>query len=148
MTKNSVCCTPYLRNHTSYELSFMIQMCKMIVSLGVFFNFKILIFQVFRGLKGQKWPKMTKFSLCHTSHFRNHISYDLHLWYTCIYKRIMYPCIFFDFFFKNLIFRIIRCVGVVKGQKVAQNDKKFCCLTLYLRNCTSYDCDFWYTCVK
>ena len=22
------------------------------------------------------------------------------------------------------------------------------CLTLYLRNCTSYDCGFWYTCVK
>ena len=30
---------------------------------------------------------------------------------------------------------------------MAQNDKKFC-LTLYLRNCTSYDCGFCYTCVK
>ena len=30
---------------------------------------------------------------------------------------------------------------------MAKNDKKFC-LTLYLRNCTSYDCGFWYTCVK
>ena len=35
----------------------------------------------------------------------------------------------------------------LKGQKMAQNDKKFC-LTLYLRNCTSYDCGFWYRCVK
>ena len=25
---------------------------------------------------------------------------------------------------------------------------KIMCLTLYLRSCTSYDCDFWYTCVK
>ena len=30
---------------------------------------------------------------------------------------------------------------------MAKNDKKFC-LALYLRNCTSYDCGFWYTCVK
>ena len=35
----------------------------------------------------------------------------------------------------------------LKGQKMAQNNKKFC-LTLDLRNCTSYDCGFWYTCVK
>ena len=30
---------------------------------------------------------------------------------------------------------------------MTQNDKKFC-LTSYLSNCTSYECDFWYTCVK
>ena len=35
----------------------------------------------------------------------------------------------------------------LKGQKMVQNDEKFC-LTSYLRNCTSYDCDFWYTFVK
>ena len=35
----------------------------------------------------------------------------------------------------------------LKQQKMAQNGKKFC-LTLYLRNFTSYDCSFWYTCVK
>ena len=34
----------------------------------------------------------------------------------------------------------------LKGQKMAQNDKKI--LTPYLRNCTSHDCGFWYTCVK
>ena len=28
---------------------------------------------------------------------------------------------------------------------MAQNDKKIC-LTSYFRNCTSYNCDFWYTC--
>ena len=47
-------------------LPFMVQMCKMIISPGVFFNFKILIFLVVRGLKGQNWPKMTKnFCLSH-----------------------------------------------------------------------------------
>ena len=30
---------------------------------------------------------------------------------------------------------------------MAQNDKKVC-LTSYTWNCTSYDCDFWYTCIK
>ena len=40
-------------------LSFMVQMCKMIISQSVFFNFKILIFQVARGTdrakNGPKW---------------------------------------------------------------------------------------------
>ena len=72
-------------------LSFMIQMCK-IISPGVFFNFKILIFWVFRGLKGQKM------AVCCTLYIRNHISYVLHVWYTCMYERIISPDIFFIFF--------------------------------------------------
>ena len=37
----------------------------------------------------------------------------------------------------------------VTGQKVAQNDKKISLTyTWHLRNCSSYDCVFWYTCVK
>ena len=35
----------------------------------------------------------------------------------------------------------------VKGQRMAQNDKKLS-PTSYIRNCTSYDCRFWYICVK
>ena len=35
-------------------LSFMVQMCKMIISPGVFFNVNILIFQFVKELKGQK----------------------------------------------------------------------------------------------
>ena len=60
-------------------LPFMVQMCKMIISPGVFFNCKILIFWVVRGLKGQEMAKMTKISVCCNLYFRNHISYDLHL---------------------------------------------------------------------
>ena len=58
---------------------------------------------------------------------------------------------FFSSFFQNLGF--LGCYigrqggGEVTGQKMAQNDIKFC-LTLYLSNCTSYECVFWYTCVK
>ena len=95
-------------------------MCKMIISPGVFFNFKILIFWIVRGgWKGKKWPIMTKISICCTLHFRNHVSYDLHFWNTCIYKRAISPGIFFIFLsFKMLIFRIIRWRGgVVKRQK-------------------------------
>ena len=35
-------------------LSFMVQMCKLTISPGVFFNAKILIFKFVKGLKGQK----------------------------------------------------------------------------------------------
>ena len=45
-------------------LSFMVQMCK-IISPGVIFIFKILIFGVVRAWKGKKWPKMTNFCLSH-----------------------------------------------------------------------------------
>ena len=52
-------------------------MCKMIISPGVFFSVYILIFQVFKDLKGQKMaPKMRKISVCCILYFRNHISHD------------------------------------------------------------------------
>ena len=76
-----------------------------------------------RGWKGKKWPKMSKISVFCTLYFRNHISYDFHLCYTCMYERIISRGILF-IFFKILIFGIIK--RVAKGQKVAQNDKKVC----------------------
>ena len=81
-------------------LSFMMHMCKMIISPGVFF-FYLLQFWFSRssgGWKCKTWPKITKNFVCCTLYFRNHISYDLHLWYTYIYKRIISPVIFFHFF--------------------------------------------------
>ena len=76
-----------------------------------------------RGWKSKKWPKMSKISVCHILHFRNHILYDLHLWYTCMYKRIISPSSFFVLF-KILIFVIIRGRG--KRAKMVQNDRNFC----------------------
>ena len=61
---------------------------------------------------GKKWHKMTKYSASCTLYIKKHISYDLHLWYTCMYKRIS-PGSFFHYF-KFLIFIIIRGV---RGQK-------------------------------
>ena len=47
-------------------LLFMVQMCKMIISPSIFFNFKILIFQVVKGLKRQKLAQNVKtFCLSH-----------------------------------------------------------------------------------
>ena len=89
-----------------------------------------------RDWKGKKWPKMSKISVCQTLYFRNHISCDLHLWYTCMYKRIISPAIFL-YFFKILIF------GIIMGR--IKREKKIC---PYLRSHTSCDCDFWCTCVK
>ena len=103
------------------------------------------------GWNGIKWPEMTKSSVCCTLYFRNHILYDLHLWGTCFYKMIISPGIFFFFFLHNFDFRIIRGkIGGqgVNGKKWPKMTKKFVSLTPYLRNRTSYDCDFWYTCVK
>ena len=82
-----------------------------------------------RGWKGKKSPKMSKISVCHTLYFRNYISYDLYIWYTCMYKRIISWAIFF-IFFKILIFRIIRGGWSAgkwewKGKKWPKMTKKF-----------------------
>ena len=66
-------------------LSFMLHMCKMIISPGVFFSFsKFWFFGLLGGQKGKKRSQITKNSVCHASYLRNHASYDCHLWYTCV----------------------------------------------------------------
>ena len=45
---------------------------------------KMLIFWVFRRVKGQKMPKMKKNFVCHALYLKNHTSYDLHLWHACV----------------------------------------------------------------
>ena len=91
--------------------SFVVHKCKKLIPLRAFFIFSN--FWLF-GL--------TKSSVCRTLYFRNHISYDFHLWYTCMYNRINISRHFF-YFFKILIFGIIRGEG--KRAKNDQNDKKF-----------------------
>ena len=66
-------------------LSFMVHMCKVIISPGDYFIFsKFWFFRLLGGWKCKKWSKMTKNAVCHTSYIRNHTSYDCHLWYTCV----------------------------------------------------------------
>ena len=52
--KNFVYHAPYLRNHISYDCSFMVHLCKRIKSPGAFENFDFL---------GCQQPKMTKYSV-------------------------------------------------------------------------------------
>ena len=144
MSKNYVCCAPYLRNCILYDCHLCCKCVKWYFQ--VFFSMlKFWFSRLSAGWKGNKWPKMLKISVCRTLYFRNRISYDLHLWYTCMYKRITSLGIFF-IFFKILIFRIIR-----RGKRAKNGPKLtkfFVCLTPHLRNHTSYDCDFWCTCAK
>ena len=54
--------------------SFVVHMCKMIISPGVFLFFpKFWLFGLLGGSKGKKWSKMTKSSVRHTLHIRNHL---------------------------------------------------------------------------
>ena len=77
-------------------LSFMVHMCKMIISSEFFFIFsKFWYFGLLEGLKSKKWSKMTKNLVCHASYLRNHTSCDCHLWRTC--KMIISPGVFFSF---------------------------------------------------
>ena len=97
------------------------------------------------GLKCKKCPKMIKWCLSHC------ISQDARItrfWFLVHMCKIMTSPDFFFHFLKILIFWIVRGVKVKNGQ----NDKEWCpffyVYTSMVWNCTSYDCAFWYTCVK
>ena len=78
-------------------LSFVVQKCKVIISLGVFFfnyYFKILIFGLLGGSKGKNGPKW-QIVLC-TVYLRNHASYDS--WFMVhLCKRIISQGVFYIF---------------------------------------------------
>ena len=114
----------------SYIISylFMVLMCKMIISLGVFFIFSKFWFSELLGGKGQKLAHNDK-KLCL---LRLIFQEPYIIWLSFV----VHQC------------KVIISPGIKKGQKMLQNDKKKNGLTLYVRNCTSYDCGFWYTCVK
>ena len=64
---------------------FLAHLCKIITCPDAFFQFfKILIFWVVRGVKGQKTVQNDKKSLCHAQYLKNHTSYDFHLWCGCV----------------------------------------------------------------
>ena len=66
----------------AYDHDFL-RLCKTMISPGFciifFFNFDFL--ESIVGLKGKKWPKMTKNSVCHASYLRNDTSYDHDFWF-------------------------------------------------------------------
>ena len=81
-------------------LSFMVHLCKLMISLGFFFFFffffsKFWFCGLFGRSKDKKLPKITKnFVLC-TLYLRNYASF-LDLWWTCV--KAQYLHVFFTFF--------------------------------------------------
>ena len=102
-----------------------------------FFHF-FKIFRVVSGLKGQKWPKMTKSFVCHALYLWNHTSYDCHLRSTCVKNDIsgvfFLGCFCFCFLFFNFIKFWFSTMSWAGGggregrgfivQKKTQNNKK------------------------
>ena len=104
-------------------LSFMVHMCKMIISPGFFFSFsKFWLFGLLGGKRaknGPKWQKSLSIAL-HVSGTIHHMTviYGTHLSNDNIFRCVVH-------FSNILIFWVHRGV---KGQKMVQNDKKFCLL--------------------
>ena len=94
------------------------------------------------GVKGQKWPKITKNCV---SHSISQEAYIIWLWFLVHMCKMMASpdtiFIFVKFWFFGLI-------GYKKGKKSPKMTNNFACLTLYTRNCALHDCGFWCTCVK
>ena len=86
-----VCCAFYLRNHTSYDCDFWYT-CNIMTYPDAFFHFfKILIFGVVRGVKGQKMAQNDNF-FCLTACLRNRTLYDSG--FSCTCKMMISPGIF------------------------------------------------------
>ena len=78
---------PCFMSHEPYIiwLSFMVHLCKMVISPGYFFSSsEFWFFGLLGGQKGKKRSNMTKNYVHHAPYLRNHTSYDCHLWYTCV----------------------------------------------------------------
>ena len=82
-----------------YGTSFTVLMCKMAISLGLFYFFKILIFFVARRVKEQKIAQHDKKTLSHS------VSEELQLIWLWLLVQIMSNNVFH--FFKILIFQVL-----------------------------------------
>ena len=74
IAKSSV--VPYTQEPYFIWSSYMVHICNRMIPPGFFNLFQIFLFGVNRGVKGQKWPKMTKNYVCHISCLKKHTSYD------------------------------------------------------------------------
>ena len=107
-----------------------------------FFNVKILIFQIFRGLKGQKMARNGKnFCLWHLIFQEPYI-----IWSSFMGHMYNISRHFFSFFSKFWFLESLE--GMVKGQKMAQNDKKVCLSHSVSQEPYIIWLWFGYTCVK
>ena len=135
----------------------LVHLCRMMISPGVFFIcFKFSFSGLLEGKRPKnspKWKITITSVMCYISgtvwiwslvlvhfckmmispgHFclSKNIGNDHDFWYTI--AKCWYLQVFFSFLFLILIFRAVRGIKGIS----------------YLRNHTSYDYHFWYTCVK
>ena len=106
--------------------SFLVHMCKMMISPATFFSFfKFWFFGLLSGVKSQKMAQNNKkFSLSHS------VSQELYQFLVHIRKMMLSPAIFFSFS-KFWFFRFLGSRGVVKGETMTHNDH-FQSVTLYI----------------
>ena len=107
---------PYLRNHISCDHNFRYTFVKW---------WYFLLFHLFNlgflSIKEQKIVQNEwKIKVCHVQYLRNSMAYDHDFW--CKYVKWKYLQIFIFIFSKFWFFGLLW----VTGQKMAQNDKKFC----------------------
>ena len=77
--------TSYISGPYVIWSSFMVHICKRIISPYIFFIFSKFWFSgSLGGWKVKKWPKMTKHSVSLTPYLWNCTSYDCHFWDTCV----------------------------------------------------------------
>ena len=141
---------------TIHHISFMIEICKMIISPDVFFIVKIQIFQVDKGLEGQIMGQHDE-NVCRTLYFRNHVSFDMilicgtHVFIKGQDLQALFSFFFF-LFFQNFDFWDYgegQGQGVlIKGQKIAQYDKELCLSHSVSEEPYIRYCDFLYMGVK
>ena len=123
----------YLRNSVAYNHGFWGTFVKLCY-LQVFFSFfQKLIFQVVRGVKGQKKVQNDKEFCLSRSISQEPYSIWLSLMVHLCNMIISLDVLFFFHFFKIFVFWV---VSEVRGQKMVQNDKKFVYCAPYLRNQT------------
>ena len=90
--------------------------------------FSVLKFWLSGDWKGKKWPKMTKMSV--TPYISGTMYHMIFIYGTHVCIKGQYLQAFFSFFFFFTKFWLSRSLregkGVLKGQKITQNNKKIC----------------------
>ena len=120
MTRNSVCCISYLRNHTSCDCHLCYTFVKWYLQVWCSFFQNFVFFWSIGGVKGKKMVQNDKnFCLLRSISQEPYITWLSFMVQMC--EMITSPNVFFNL--KILIFRVVRGL---KGQNRVQNDKKFC----------------------
>ena len=93
-------------------LSFMVHICKMMISSGIFFFFQNFDFLVHTGVKGQKmFQNDKKFCLLHSISQEPYLIWLLFMVQMC--KMIISPGVFFNF--SIFIFQVVRGIERAKS---------------------------------